>query len=68
MNGILTAPPTILRLAGHPIRWSVLTRLARPDYRVQELGAWLHLPPNLVSYHLGQLRPSLLLLSVERGR
>jgi protein-tyrosine-phosphatase/DNA-binding HxlR family transcriptional regulator len=56
MNGVITAPPAVLRLVGHPIRWSVLTRLARSDYRVQELGAGLHLPQNLVSYHLGQLR------------
>jgi predicted protein tyrosine phosphatase/DNA-binding transcriptional ArsR family regulator len=56
MNGVLTAPPAVLRLAGHPIRWSLLTRLARSDFRVQELGAWLQLPQNLVSYHLGQLR------------
>ena len=56
MNGVLAAPPAVLRLAGHPIRWSLLTRLARSDYRVQELGAWLQLPQNLVSYHLGQLR------------
>jgi protein-tyrosine-phosphatase len=56
MNGVLTAPPAVLRLAGHPIRWSLLTRLARSDYRVQELRAWLQLPQNLVSYHLGQLR------------
>jgi protein-tyrosine-phosphatase len=56
MNGVLTAPPAVLRLAGHPIRWSLLIRLARSDYRVQELGAWLQLPQNLVSYHLGQLR------------
>ena len=56
MNGVLTTPPAVLRLAGHPIRWSLLTRLARSDYRVQELGAWLQLPQNLVSYHLGQLR------------
>ena len=56
MNGVLTAPPAVLHLAGHPIRWSLLTRLARSDYRVQELGAWLQLPQNLVSYHLGQLR------------
>lgn len=56
MNSVITAPPAVLRLAGHPIRWSLLIRLARSDYRVQELGAWLHLPQNLVSYHLGQLR------------
>ena len=56
MHDVLTAPPAVLRLVGHPIRWSLLTRLARSDYRVQELGAWLQLPQNLVSYHLGQLR------------
>ena len=55
MNGSLIAPPEILKLAGHPIRWSVLTRLARSDYRVQELVAFLQLPQNLVSYHLRQL-------------
>ncbi|HEY7127169.1 MAG TPA: hypothetical protein VH540_24765 [Ktedonobacterales bacterium] len=44
MNGVLAAPPAVLRLVGHPIRWSVLTRLARSDYRVQELVAMLHLP------------------------
>ncbi|HEY0752960.1 MAG TPA: ArsR family transcriptional regulator [Ktedonobacteraceae bacterium] len=56
MDGFLLAPPEILKLAGHPIRWSVLTRLARSDYRVQELVAFLQLPQNLVSYHLRQLR------------
>jgi protein-tyrosine-phosphatase/DNA-binding transcriptional ArsR family regulator len=56
MDGQLTAPPEILKLAAHPIRWSVLTRLARSDYRVQELGTFLHLPQNLISYHLRLLR------------
>jgi ArsR family transcriptional regulator, arsenate/arsenite/antimonite-responsive transcriptional repressor / arsenate reductase (thioredoxin) len=56
MNGILAAPPPFLRLAGHPIRWNLLARLARSDYRVQELVAFLQLPQNLVSYHLSQLR------------
>lgn len=56
MDGLLTPPPEVLKLAGHPIRWSVLTRLARSDYRVQELVAFLQLPQNLVSYHLRQLR------------
>ena len=56
MDGLLVAPPEVLKLAGHPIRWSVLTRLARSDYRVQELVAFLQLPQNLVSYHLRQLR------------
>ena len=56
MDGLLIPPPEVLKLAGHPIRWSVLTRLARSDYRVQELVAFLQLPQNLVSYHLRQLR------------
>src|SRR5215468_6576182 len=56
MDGLLTAPPEILKLAGHPVRWSLLTRLARSDYRVQELVTFLQLPQNLVSYHLRQLR------------
>lgn len=56
MEGVLVAPPEVLKLAGHPVRWSLLTRLARSDYRVQELVAFLHLPQNLVSYHLRQLR------------
>ena len=56
MAGLLIAPPEVLKLAGHPIRWSVLTRLARSDYRVQELVTFLQLPQNLVSYHLRQLR------------
>ncbi|MDQ2903414.1 MAG: MarR family transcriptional regulator [Chloroflexota bacterium] len=56
MDGLLIAPPEVLKLAGHPIRWSVLMRLARSDYRVQELVTFLRLPQNLVSYHLRQLR------------
>ena len=56
MDGLLTPAPEILKLAGHPIRWSLLTHLARSDYRVQELVTFLQLPQNLVSYHLRQLR------------
>lgn len=56
MDSLLIAPPEVLKLAGHPIRWSMLTRLARSDYRVQELVAFLQLPQNLASYHLRQLR------------
>jgi protein-tyrosine-phosphatase len=56
MDGLLDSPPEVLKLAGHPIRWGVLMRLARSDYRVQELVAFLQLPQNLVSYHLRQLR------------
>lgn len=56
MDSLLIPPPEVLKLAGHPIRWSVLTRLARSDYRVQEFVTFLQLPQNLVSYHLRQLR------------
>ena len=56
MDGLLNSPPDILKLVGHPIRWTVLSRLARSDYRVQELVAFMQLPQNLVSYHLRQLR------------
>lgn len=50
------APPPFLRLAAHPLRWRLLTELARSDYRVRELAALLAEPQNLVSYHLRLLR------------
>jgi protein-tyrosine-phosphatase len=49
-------PPSFLRLAGHPVRWRLLSELARSDRRVGELCARLELPQNLVSYHLARLR------------
>jgi ArsR family transcriptional regulator, arsenate/arsenite/antimonite-responsive transcriptional repressor / arsenate reductase (thioredoxin) len=45
-----------LRLAGDPLRWRLLTELARSDLHVQELTGLLARPQNLVSYHLGKLR------------
>lgn len=51
-----SAPPGFLRLAGHPLRWRLLTELARTDCQVRELTALLGQPQSLVSYHLGQLR------------
>jgi ArsR family transcriptional regulator, arsenate/arsenite/antimonite-responsive transcriptional repressor / arsenate reductase (thioredoxin) len=51
-----TAPPQFLRLAGHPLRWLLLSELARSDRRVRELKALLGQPQNLVSYHLARLR------------
>lgn len=45
-----------LRLAGHPVRWRLLSELAYGDRRVGELCALVGLPQNLVSYHLGRLR------------
>ena len=50
------ALPLFLRLAAHPLRWQLLTELARSDRRVRELTALLDQPQNLVSYHLGRLR------------
>jgi ArsR family transcriptional regulator, arsenate/arsenite/antimonite-responsive transcriptional repressor / arsenate reductase (thioredoxin) len=51
-----TAPPSFLSLAGHPVRWRLLSDLAFSDRRVGELCARLELPQNLVSYHLRRLR------------
>jgi len=50
------APPGFLRLAGHPLRWRLLSELARSDRQVRELKALLDQPQNLVSYHLSRLR------------
>ena len=51
-----STPPGFLRLAGHPLRWRLLTELARSDRQVRELTGLLGQPQSLVSYHLGQLR------------
>jgi protein-tyrosine-phosphatase len=56
MEHTLVQPPEVLKLAGHAVRWNMLTSLARSDYRVQDLVEQLSLPQNLVSYHLRQLR------------
>src|SRR3954451_19471118 len=50
------AVPVFARLAGHPLRWRLLTELARSDLRVRELVALVDQPQNLVSYHLRLLR------------
>jgi protein-tyrosine-phosphatase/DNA-binding transcriptional ArsR family regulator len=50
------SPPTFLSLAGHAVRWRLLSELALSDRRVGELCALLGLPQSLVSYHLGRLR------------
>jgi ArsR family transcriptional regulator, arsenate/arsenite/antimonite-responsive transcriptional repressor / arsenate reductase (thioredoxin) len=50
------SPPRFLRLAGHPLRWRLLSELARSDRRVGELCELAGLPQSLVSYHLRQLR------------
>ncbi len=48
--------PAFLGLAGHPLRWRLLTELATSDYRVRELVDLVDHPQNLVSYHLRLLR------------
>jgi protein-tyrosine-phosphatase/DNA-binding transcriptional ArsR family regulator len=50
------SPPAFLRLAGNPLRWRLLSELARSDLRVSELTVLVDEPQNAVSYHLGRLR------------
>jgi ArsR family transcriptional regulator, arsenate/arsenite/antimonite-responsive transcriptional repressor / arsenate reductase (thioredoxin) len=50
------SPPPVLRLAGHPLRWRLLSELARSDRRVGELCDLAGRRQSLVSYHLRQLR------------
>ena len=50
------APPPFLQLAGHPLRWRLLSELARSDLRVGELCARAGKQQSLVSYHLRRLR------------
>ncbi len=50
------APPGFLRLAGHPLRWRLLSELARSDRQVRELKVLTGEGQSLVSYHLGRLR------------
>lgn len=59
-------PPELFRLAGHPLRWRLLSELSRSDRRVRELTAALVEPQSLVSYHLAKLR-SAQLVSVRRS-
>src|SRR5215218_4960899 len=51
-----TPPPRFIRLAGHPLRWRLLSELARSDRRVGELCELAGQPQSLVSYHLRRLR------------
>jgi protein-tyrosine-phosphatase len=60
------SPPTFLRLAGHTVRWRLLSELARSDRQVRELVGLLGRPQNLVSYHLGRLRAAQL-VSMRRS-
>ena len=49
-------PPEFLQLTAHPLRWRLLSELARSDRVVSELTGLVGEPQNLVSYHLGKLR------------
>ncbi|HWM56276.1 MAG TPA: ArsR family transcriptional regulator [Pseudonocardia sp.] len=49
-------PPGFLRLTGHPLRWQLLSELARSDRPVRELTALIEQRQSLTSYHLRQLR------------
>ncbi|HEV2812192.1 MAG TPA: ArsR family transcriptional regulator [Solirubrobacteraceae bacterium] len=51
-----SSPPGFLRLAGHPLRWRLLSELARSDRRVGELCELAGQRQSLVSYHLRRLR------------
>jgi ArsR family transcriptional regulator, arsenate/arsenite/antimonite-responsive transcriptional repressor / arsenate reductase (thioredoxin) len=59
----LPGPPDFLRLVGHPVRWRLLSELARCDRTVRELCGLVAEPQNLVSYHLGKLRREGLVVS-----
>jgi ArsR family transcriptional regulator, arsenate/arsenite/antimonite-responsive transcriptional repressor / arsenate reductase (thioredoxin) len=61
-----SSPPRFLRLAGHPLRWRLLSELARSDRRVGELCEVAGRRQSLVSYHLRQLREGGL-VSVRRS-
>src|SRR3954451_20691286 len=52
----MVAAPRFLQLAGHPLRWRLLSELARSDLRVGELCGLAGRRQSLVSYHLRQLR------------
>jgi protein-tyrosine-phosphatase/DNA-binding transcriptional ArsR family regulator len=56
-------PLEFLQLLADPQRWQLLTELGRSDRRVGELAELLGKAPNLVSYHLGELRAAGLVTS-----
>jgi protein-tyrosine-phosphatase/DNA-binding transcriptional ArsR family regulator len=49
-------PAALLKLLGNDVRWRLVSALAASDRKVNELVAAVGQPPNLVSYHLAQLR------------
>ncbi len=59
--------PAFVRLASHPLRWSLMTALAGSDLRVRELVALTGESQNLVSYHLRLLREAGLVTAARSG-
>lgn len=57
------SPPDFLQLAGHPLRWRLLSELARSDRLVHELTGRVGQAQNLVSYHLAKLRDARLVFA-----
>src|SRR6478752_5204201 len=49
------APPSVLQLLAHPLRWQLTQELVASDRTVRELTDLVEEPQNLVSYHLRQL-------------
>jgi protein-tyrosine-phosphatase/DNA-binding transcriptional ArsR family regulator len=56
MGVVDAGPPPFVALLSHPVRWRLVTELARSDLRVRELVALVGEPQSLVSYHLRLLR------------
>lgn len=55
-HNVSVAPPPVLGMLAHEVRWKLIRALTLSDYRVQELVSMVGRPLNLVSYHLKQLR------------
>jgi ArsR family transcriptional regulator, arsenate/arsenite/antimonite-responsive transcriptional repressor / arsenate reductase (thioredoxin) len=50
------APPALIQLLSHDLRWQIVKALTQSDYRVSELVDRFEQPLNLVFYHLKKLR------------
>lgn len=48
--------PALLRVLAHDLRWAIVRLLAQGDMRVREVVAATGEAPNLITYHLAQLR------------
>lgn len=62
----MDGPANFIDLLGHPLRWRLLTELARSDRKVCELASLLGRRQGLLSYHLGCLRAARL-VSMRRS-